>query len=89
MEIKYLHSLDIYDLEKSLMDKYGDDFYDLAWILFDDDRITDGIYLPFYYDKDEEIWEYDKDRAEKRNIVRNYLRELFPMFDYVLVHIYW
>ena len=89
MEIKYLHSLDIYDLEGSLMDKYGDDFYDLAWILFDDDRITDGAYLPFFYGKDEEIWEYDKDRAIKRNIVRDYLRELFPMFDYVLIHIYW
>ena len=33
MEIKYLHSLDIYDLEKSLMDKYGDDFYDLALLI--------------------------------------------------------
>ena len=89
MEIKYLHSLDIYDLEKSLMDKYGDDFYDLAWILFDDDRITDGAYLHFFYGKDEEVWEYDKDRAIKRNIVRDYLRELFPMFDHVLIHIYW
>lgn len=89
MEIKYFHSLDIYDLEKSVKNKYGDDFYDLAWILFDDDRITDNVFLPFFYDKDEEIYEYDKDRGIKRNIVRGYLRELSPMFDCVLIHIYW
>ena len=89
MEAKFVPTFDIYDIERSLMNKYGDDFYDLAWILFDDDEINENVYLYFQYNEDEEIREFDKNRAEKRNIVRDYMRELFPMYDYVLFHVYW
>ena len=89
MELKSMPVLDVYELEKFLMDKYGNDFYDLAWILFDDDRIYDGVYIPFWYSIDEEIWEPDRVREEKRNVVRKHLRDIFPDYKCILIYIYW
>ena len=89
MKMELVPVLDIYDFEKVLVNKYGEPFYDLAWTLFDDNKIDNDTHLIFHFDKNEEVNKYDQNEAIKRNIVREFLRETYPNCKSVIVHIYW
>ena len=89
MKMELVPVLDIYDFEKALVNKYDESFYDLAWTLFDDNKIDNDTYLFFHFDKNEKVNEHDKNEAIKRNIVREFLRETYPNCKSVIVHIYW
>ena len=69
MKMELMPVLDIYDFEKVLVNKYGEPFYDLAWTLFDDNKIDNDTHLIFHFDKNEEVNKYDQNEAIKRNIV--------------------
>lgn len=89
LKVELVPVVDLYDFEKALTNKYDESFYDLAWTLFDGNKIDNDTYFFFHFDKNEEVNEHDRDKAIKRNIVREFLKETYPNYKSVIVHIYW
>lgn len=76
-------------LEDAVNLQFNTDIDDICELLFDDDYANNS-YKGFYFDEmevyNEYFWENEED-IRLRNIVRAYLKDILPNYEYVLIDI--
>lgn len=85
--------VDAFDLEKAINIQYGLNIDNIHEILFEDNYYND-TYSSFCITNDEEYNEkyMDPEAEEKirlRNLIRGYLKDILPDWEYVLVDTSW
>lgn len=81
---------DIFQLEQDLELQFGQDFSELTELLFGDEYSNYSA-KKFYLE--DEVYEgyswQDEDNISRCNLVRAYLRDIFPGHKYVLIDVSW
>ena len=82
--------VDAFQLEQDLELQYGQDFSELAELLFGDNY---SICCAKKLNLEEEVYEgyswQDEDDISRRNLVRAYLQDIFPGHKYVFIDVSW
>ena len=91
--VTMLPTVNAFDLEKAINIQYGLNIDDIHEILFDD-RYYNDTYSSFDIadiEEYDEEWEdpEEEERIRLRNLIRGYLKDILPDWEYVLVDTSW
>ena len=92
---KMVPEVSIYDLEDAVNERFGTKIAELASLLWGEMYTNDSL-KRFHFDKDEVFNEkyvkyswYKPEEITLRNYVRQYLREMLPDYDEVVIDVSW
>ena len=89
MEMKFKPVVDMFELEEAINLQYGTDI-ELIPLFFED--TSNDCYQDLHYGDDDVYyglpWQ-DEARVMQKNLVRGFMRDTFPDFNSVIVHISW
>ena len=91
--ITMLPTVNAFELEKAVNIQYGLNIDNIHELLFDDHYYND-TYSSFDIDEEEEYNEEymdpkEEERIRLRNLIRGYLKDILPDWEYVLVDTSW
>lgn len=82
--------VDVFQLERDLELQFGQDFGELANLLFGNNYSN---YSAKKFNLEDEVYEgyswQDEDDISRRNLVRAYLQDIFPGHKYVFIDVSW
>ena len=92
MSIFTMHPVINYKTLKDAVNlQFDTDIEDICQLLFNDDYMNNS-YKRFYFSRMEEYHGYPLENEEDirlRNIVRTYLKDILPDYEYVLIDVSW